>query len=334
VDSAQTQDQVKFNTFRNEMGIKGNLLKLFYNGYVAFRNYSMDYAYFLDEDLTLKTNGTEFYVGGRIALQLDSLVEVRGHIESMLDSRYKIEGSIKTKWFAASVKRTVSSPTFLQQAYRGSHDLWVNSYAPVEASELKGNLIYRSSWLNVYPGIRLATFKNYVFFNKGEYVIDQKVLPIQSTGFQTIASPELSISLMPVKNTTLRLHGIYSQMLENADDAMKVPELFVNAQLAYANIWFGGNFDFQVGADLHWKSAYYAYGYDPVIQQYYTQREQIVPDFPVMDVFLNAKIIRGRVFFKYNNIFKIFSNYGNIPTPFYPGVVNTFDFGFDWSFYD
>jgi hypothetical protein len=334
VDSAQTRDQVKFNTFRNEAGIKGNLLKLFYNGYVALRNYSMDYAYFTDDDLTLKTSGDEFYVGGRIALQLDSLVEVRGHIETMLDSRYKIEGSIKTKWFAAAIKRSVSSPTFLQQAYRGSHDLWVNSYAPVEASELRGNLIYRSSWLNVYPGIRLATFKNYIFFNKGDFIIDQTVLPIQSTGFQTIASPELSISLMPVKNTTLRLHGIYSRMLENADDAMKVPELFVNAQLAYANIWFGGNFDFQVGTDVHWKSAYYAYGYDPVIQQYYTQREQIVPDFPVMDIFLNAKIIRGRVFFKYNNLLKAFSKSGNIPTPFYPGVVNTFDFGFDWSFYD
>jgi hypothetical protein len=30
----------------------------------------------------------------------------------------------------------------------------------------------------------------------------------------------------------------------------------------------------------------------------------------------------------------LFNNYGNIPTPYYPGIKNLLDFGFDWSFYD
>lgn len=334
VDSTLTRDEVKFNTIRNEGGIKGNLLKLFYNGYVAWRNYDIDYKYINEDYFDLETSGNEFYVGGRIALQLDSLIEVRGHMETMLDERYKIAGSIKTKWFAASIKRSVSSPTFLQQAYRGGHDFWVNAFHTVEASELKGNLIYRSSWLNVYPGVRFATFKNYIFFKKGDFGVDQKVLPVQSTGFQTIASPELSFSIMPFRNTTLSAQGIYTRILENADDAMQVPELFVNAQLAYANIWVHGNFDFQVGVDVHWKSEYYAYGYDPAIQQYYTQQQVKAPDFPLVDLFLNAKIIRGRIFLKYNNLLKAFTKSANIPTPFYPGVVNVIDFGFDWSFYD
>jgi hypothetical protein len=29
-----------------------------------------------------------------------------------------------------------------------------------------------------------------------------------------------------------------------------------------------------------------------------------------------------------------FMNYGNVPTPFYPGIQNIIDFGFDWSFFD
>ncbi|MDH4059121.1 MAG: putative porin, partial [Cyclobacteriaceae bacterium] len=334
VDSTLTRDEVKFNTIRNEVGVKGNLLKLFYNGYVTWRNFNMQYKYFTDDDLTLETTGNEFYVGGRIALQLDSLVEVMGHLETMLDDRYKVSGEIKTKWFYASVKRTVSSPTFLQQAYRGSHDEWINSFSPVEASELKGHLIYKSKWLGLYPGIRFSTFRNYVFFKLGDYGIDQTVLPAQSSGYQTLASPELALSIKPFKNTTLSAKGVYTEILENADDAIQVPELFVNTQLAYANILFGGNFDFQIGVDVHWKSSYYAYGYDPAIQQYYTQLDHKTPDFPLMDIFLNAKIIRGRIFLKYNNIMKVFSKSGNVPTPFYPGVVNVFDFGFDWSFFD
>jgi hypothetical protein len=113
-----------------------------------------------------------------------------------------------------------------------------------------------------------------------------------------------------------------------------MPELFINAQLAYSNIWFGGNFDFQAGVDVHWKSDYFAYGYDPVVQQFYTQQKHAAPDFPLLDVFISAKIIRGRVFFKYHNLLKAFTKIGNVPTPFYPGVMNVFDFGFDWSFYD
>lgn len=334
VDSALTSDQVKFNTIRNEVGIKGNLLKLFYNGYVAWRNYTVDYNYLHENFLDVKTSGNEFYVGGKMRLQLDSLIEVRGQLETLLDNRYSVAGSIVTKWFSASIKRSVSTPSFLHQAYRGSHDFWINSFYPVEASEVRGHLIYKSPWLKVYPGVRLATFKNYIFFKKGEFGIDQKVVPVQSSGFQTIVSPELSLSITPIKNTTLTAQGIYTRIVENAEDAMQMPELFVNAQLAYANIWFGGNFDFQVGMDMHWKSAYYAYGYDPAIQQYYTQQKDKAPDFPVIDVFLNAKIIRGRIFLRYSNVLKAFSKSGNVPTPFYPGVVNVFDFGFDWSFYD
>lgn len=334
VDSAVTSDEIQFNTLRNEAGIKGNLLKLFYNGYVAFRNYTMTYKYFQEDGFYLPTQDTELYVGGRMEMQLDSLIQVRGHVESMLDERYRISGSIDTKWFSAYLKRSVSSPTFLQQAYRGSHDIWMNYFNPVEASEIGGNLIYKSSWLKVYPGVRLSTLRNLVFFKKGDFSIDQTVLPVQSSGYQTIASPELALHIRPFKNTWLTTRTIYTRILENADDALQMPELLVNAQLSYANIWFGGNFDFQVGLDLHWKSAYYAYGYDPVIQQFYTQQEFKSPSFPLVDVFLSAKIIRGRILLKYNNIMAAFSKSAQVPTPFYPGVVNVFDFGFDWSFYD
>lgn len=334
VDSADTSDEIKFNTLRNEAGFKGNLLKLFYNGYVAFRNYSMTYKYFQDDGFYLPTYDTELYVGGRVELQVDSLIQVRGHVESLLDERYRISGSIDTKWFSAYLKRSVSSPTFLQQAYRGSHDIWMNYFSPVEASEIGGNLIYNSEWLKVYPGIRLSTFRNLIFFKKGDFGIDQTVLPVQSSGYQTIASPELALHIRPFKNTWLTTRTIYTRILENADDALQMPELLVNAQLSYANIWFGGNFDFQVGLDLHWKSAYYAYGYDPVIQQFHTQQDFASPSFPLVDVFLSAKIIRGRILLKYNNIMAAFSRSAQVPTPFYPGVVNVFDFGFDWSFYD
>lgn len=334
IDSASTKDEVKFQSVRNEAGVKGNLLRLFYNGFVALRNFDMRYKYFNEDNFYLPTKGTEFYVGGRIVFDVKSWVVIKGYAEWMLDDRYRITGSILSKWFEASAARAVYTPTFLQQAYRGSHDVWLNYFSNSEATEIKGNLIYRSDRLGVFPGIGLSTFRNLIFFKKDDYGTDQTVLPVQSGGYQTIATPQLKFFIVPVKNLTLQTTAVYSRILENASDAMQLPRLFINSQLAYSNIWFNGNFDFQVGLEAHWKSSYYAYGYDPAIQQYYQQKDIKTPDFPVIDIFLNAKVLRGRIFLRYHNFFKILSNTGPVPTPFYPGVRNVLDFGFDWSFYD
>lgn len=333
IDSAETRDQIDFRTLRNEAGIKGSLLKLFYNGYAAIRHFNIDYKYFDESNFYLDTSDDELYLGGRIELQVDSLIEVKGWVEWMMDERYQIHGSIRTKWFEASAKRSVSTPAFLQQAYNGSHDRWLNNFTNVEATEVKGNLIYESRRLGVYPGVRFSTFRNYIFFKQDTSNV-QDVLPIQSAGYQTWFSPELKLSFLITKHITFTGQALYTTILENSEDAIQVPDVFINAQLAYSNIWFNGNMDFQFGADMHWKSAYYASGYDPVIQQFYQQQAFESPSFPVIDVFLSMKIKRARFFVKYNNLIKAFSSYGNIPTPYYPGIQNLIDYGLDWSFYN
>lgn len=333
VDSSKTRDQFNFKTLRNEGGIKGNLSKLFYNGYAAVRHYNVDYKYIPDDSLKLKASEDELYLGGRIELQVDSLIEVKGWVEWMMDERYQIQGSIRTKWFEASIKRSVSSPAFLQQAYRASHDAWENSFSNIEATEVRGSLIYPSKNLTIAPGVRFSTFRNYVFFKQDTSKV-QDVLPIQSAGYQTWFMPELNLSFTMLKHIRFTTQALYTVILENSEDAIQVPEMFVNAQLSYSNIWFNGNMDFQFGVDAHWKSAYYAPGYDPVIQQFYQQQSFESPSFPVIDVFLSTKIKRARFFVKYNNLLKLFSSYGNIPTPYYPGIRNLIDYGLDWSFYD
>jgi hypothetical protein len=160
------------------------------------------------------------------------------------------------------------------------------------------------------------------------------VLPLQSSGYQTWVSPELILSITVAKHVNLTTQLLYTKILENSDDAIQVPDMFVNSQLSYTSIWFKNNLDFQTGIDVHWMSSYHAPAYDPVIQQFYVQQSFEVPAFPTVDLFLNAKIRRARIVLKYNNLLMLFSAYGNIPTPYYPGIKNIIDFGFDWSFYD
>ena len=355
---------------RNEGGIKGSLAKLYYNGYFALRNYNMSFPYdtLLNETFSQARKGSESYLGGRIGLYIDSLLEIRGWAEVMNNGNYRIEGSVFSKWVEASLKQMQYEPSFISQYYRGNHDFWRRNFSSINMTQLRGFLHYRSKVLVLSPGIDFTRIGNYVFFKSmkveeervGDYtarnLYQADVLPFQSAGDQVIASPMMKIDLTVMRHIHLRGFGIFSKILEESENAVDIPELFINGQLSYENIFFNGNLDMHGGVDIHWKSAYYALGYDVPTQQYFIQgmpdnagvndnlnvpfmepgREGRfkVPAFPVIDIFFNAKIKRGRIFVKYNNLLQLAQGRGYFPTPFYPGQRNSVDFGFDWSFYD
>jgi hypothetical protein len=283
----------------------------------------------------VRTNGSESYLGGRVSLKLDSLVEVNGWAEVQQEGNFRIEGEIKSKWFEASLKQMLYEPTFVQQFYRGHHDSWNNNFDKIESTKLNGYIHYKSRWLALSPGLTFTRIRNYVYFRQEEAVEGlQSVPPVQSSGNQIYAAPEINLTITMLRHVQFNARGIYTRFIENTDDAMRIPDLFVNAQLSYANIFFNGNLDMHAGVDVHWQSAYYALGYDLAVQQFYTQYDFQTPAFPVIDVFFNAKIKRGRIFVKYHNLNQLIAGQGYLPTPYYPGVKNIIDFGFDWSFYD
>ena len=334
LDTTKTLDRVKFKYVRNEMGIKGNLLKLFYNGYYAIRDYS-----FTNIHMEGQRSEVESYLGGRMALNLDSIGEVTGWVEVQQNGNYRVEGEIKSKWFEGSVKQLQYTPTLVQQSYRGTHHIWENSFNNVNVTEINGYLHYKSKVLRVSPGMTFTRLGNYIYFKQDTLSDVPPVTPIQSSGQQVIFSPELKFGFTVLRHINLSSQVIFSQLLDNPDDAIQIPEWFINAQLSYENIFFNGNLDMHAGVDLHYRSAYYPLAYDVPIQQFYLQERHTgnalkVPASPIVDVFFSARIKRGRIFFKYHNLLQTFSEEGYMLTPGYPGQRNIIDFGFDWSFYD
>lgn len=370
IDSTETLDQTRFSSLRNEVGIKGSLSKLFYNGFIAQRNYRMSYPYdtLLEGQSFQFRRGTENYIGGRIALDLDSLLSVTGVAELLVQTgNYRIEGTLRSKWLDATLRQVQYEPSFMQQYYRGAHDFWRNNFSSTNSTQLDGSAHLKTKWLELSPGLTFTRIGNYVFFRsdsvKGrtstDFPREVDVYPVQSSGEQIIFSPKLRAGLTILKHIHLNGFAVYSRLLQESDNAIQLPELFVNGQISYMNIFFNGNFDIHTGVDVHWQSSYNALAFDVPTRQFYVQGpapsapvyEYLyesqrpdnrldgrpafrVPSFPLVDVFLNAKIKRGRIFFRYNNLLQALTGEGYFVTPLYPGQRNSFDFGFDWSFYD
>jgi Putative porin len=337
-DSTYADDKAEIKILQNEAGVKGSAGPLFYNFYFKLRAYDYQNHYGTPTNgnlLAYQTRSTEKYLGGRVRLRYDSVTELNGSAEYLLDGHYRLNANWVSPWIDASATSMLSKPGFMQQIYYGSYDLWTNSFSKIASQQLSGFIKANIGPLFISPGATFSTFNNYVFFRQQAQPVEyQKVLPFQSHGSQVIFSPELRMSIRFAKHFYFRPQVISTALIKNDDDAFHIPTLFINTQLAYENSLFHGNLLMQVGLDAHWKSTYQAMGYDPAIQQFYIQNTSQQASYLLADVFLNGKIKRGRFFLKYHNLVQAFTGIGYVPTPGYQGQRNIMDFGFELLLFD
>jgi hypothetical protein len=335
MDSSLVKDSVHFSTFTNEFGLKGRTGKIFYNGYYKVRSYQVNYKYLKSDTLSFPSRGVEQYLGGRIEFNYDSLTRIQGWAELLNTGQHRIEGELRSPWLDADIKRLLSKPGFIQNAYRGRFDYWNYNFKDVQTTQASAHLKISVGPVSVSPGFTYTLLKNYIYFQQGEFDgTDQTVLPVQSSGIQQLVSPEFTMDLRFFRYVHLRPQVIYSRLLQNDDNALRIPELFVNGQLAFEHYLFKKNLQVQIGVDAHWNSAYTPLAYDPAIQQFYVQNSVVAPSFLLTDVFLNGKVKRGRFFVKYHNLVQAFTKQGYLPTPGYPGQPNVFDLGFELLLFD
>lgn len=328
-DTTVFTDVNTFQTFQNEVGFKGNAAFLFYDFYYKLRLYSNSMSHLQGQ--APGAVGTENYIGSRIAFRFDSLSQLSGHAEYLLDGHYKLEGALRTPWLDAELFSALAKPGFMQQAYRGGYNSWVNNFTNTFSNQLSGRIKAKFGPLLISPGLTYTALKDYIYFSSNEL---QQALPHQSTGNQQIVSPELRMDLHFLKRFHLRPHVIYSTLLNNDENAISVPTWFSNVQLSYENVIFKGALQLQMGVDAHAKSDYKALGYAPALQQFYIQDSFTNPSFWTTDIFLNGRIKRGRFFVKYINLLQQITAKGYLPTPGYPNVRNTMDFGFELILFD
>ncbi len=331
IDTTVINDINTFQSVQNEVGLKGNAAFLFYDFYYKLRTYGNNMANLQGQ--APHAIGTENYIGSRITLKYDSLSYLSGQAEYLLDGHYKIEGALRTPWLDADLRSSLSKAGLMQQAYRGGFNIWTNNFTDVFSNQLSGHIKAKFGPLFFSPGLTYTALHNYIYFVQRSD-IPQQATPQQSGSNQQIVSPELKMEIRLLKRFHLRPQVIYTTLFNNEDHAVSIPTWFTNIQLSYENVIFNGALQLQVGLDTHYKSAYKAMGYAPAIQQYYIQDTFTNTPFWSTDVFLNGRIKRGRFFVKYVNLVQQFTKQGYLPTPYYPNVRSTIDFGFELILFD
>ncbi|CAN5265846.1 hypothetical protein BH23BAC1_BH23BAC1_47270 [soil metagenome] len=323
-NSDSTEDQSSFNFLKNEIGIKGDINTIFYNFYLKRRDLSYDNKY-----LPYVARRDENYGGFNIRNDFNDEMNFYAFGEYLMGRNYKLGGGINFKYLEGNVKRIRYDPTFLQNAYLGNHYNWHRyDFTPTLSDNLFGAINLELPFLKFSPHINFHRINNHIYFGRD-------TIPVQASGAARIFSPGINMSLRFFRHMHLENNFIYTDISGNAADVFRIPQLFLNSRLYYENLLFKRKLQLQVGIDSHIRSAYKAYAYEPVIQQFFLQDQFTIPQYYLADVFLNAKIGRARIFVKYTNITETIGLMeGYFTTPYYTGQRGTLDFGVNWLFFD
>lgn len=214
----------------------------------------------------------------------------------------------------------MQQPGWFYEHYLGNNFRWDTTWQ--KQGLIAGGFSYRFKTLET--GFNLSRITNYVYLNtEGEpeqlrdefghmYIYLNGDLPIGKFNFRT------RLAYQSIQGTTV-LH---------------LPAFMGSLAIYFTQPLFKGAATFQPGLNFYYNTAYYADNYMPATRSFYLQENKEIGNYIYMDVFINLKIQRARLFAAYThfNAGLMGRTYYSIPS--YPMQDGAFRFGVSWRFHD
>lgn len=197
--------------------------------------------------------------------------------------------------------------------------------------------------IDVGSVFRYPALKTELRFN---YAIIKNYADFDTTAFPSQFSGGLSVVNFALRNE-LRLWKFHLatdlsvQQSSNAD-ILDLPFLTVRSAAYFEHLFrfkrTGGKLNLQLGADAIYNSLYHPYAYMPATGRFYRQTVATEGNYPYVNVFLNFKVKRTRIFVMFDHVNaglmggSLKYNYFMVPT--YPMNTRMLRYGLAWTFYD
>jgi hypothetical protein len=217
-------------------------------------------------------------------------------------------------------------PSFWYENWGSNHFKWTNNLD----KEIRVDAGTRFS----YPARKAEIKFNYAIIdNYTDFGPD--ATPSQHSGGISIAAITLSKDLHLWK-----FHLATDLILQKSSntDIIDLP-LATTRSAAYFEHLFrfkstNGRLNLQVGADATYNTMYHPYAYMPATGRFYRQDQVSTGNYPFVNVFLNFKVKRTRVFVMLDHLNAKLMGYNFDMIPSYPMNIRMFRYGIAWTFYD
>ena len=130
------------------------------------------------------------------------------------------------------------------------------------------------------------------------------------------------------------MNTIMFQQAISGEEVFNVPQFITRQSLYFQDELFNKALFLQTGVNFKYFSSYNMNAYDPVLAEFYVQNSEELGGFPLVDIFINAKIRQTRIYFKYEHINQLFNITNNhFSAPGYPYRDAVIRFGLVWNFF-
>ena len=210
---------------------------------------------------------------------------------------------------------------------------WSNNFNNEKINSLSASAT--TPWINA--SFQFSVLKDHLFFDDvstdaQKLVQTQIVSPSQYAGTINYLSLKLSrefrFGKFALDNTVLY------QKVEQNQAILNVPELVTRNTIYFTDYFFKKALYLQTGVVFNYFTKYYANDYNPVIGEFFVQREKQIGNFPNLDFFVNAKIQRTRIYFKVEHFNSSLSGNNFYASPNNPYRDLTIRFGLVWNFFE
>jgi hypothetical protein len=160
-------------------------------------------------------------------------------------------------------------------------------------------------------------------------------LPSQHGGGLSVAAVMLS---KEVRAWKLHLAADLLAQQSSNSDILDLP-LFTTRSTFYFEHLFkfkstNGRLNVQLGVDAIYHTPYHPYSYMPATGRFYRQETVTEGNYPFVNVFLNLKLRRARMFVMYDHLNSGWMGYDYNMVPSYPQNTRMLRYGVAWTFYN
>lgn len=124
------------------------------------------------------------------------------------------------------------------------------------------------------------------------------------------------------------------QNTSQQESILNVPEIVTRNTIYFTNYFFKKALYLQTGIVFNYFTKYYANDYNPVIGEFFVQKEKEIGNFPNLDFFVNARIQRTRIYFKAEHFNSALTGNNFYASPNNPYRDFTIRFGLVWNFFE
>ncbi len=344
------KDQAYLKTLNNRLGLHWqNKILGRLGGFVHHYDYSYYFNQILvteDQTIPNRLTGTEVLAGaiwekqfGKFSLEAEGAIGVVGDLAgSYLDARLSFPLPMEMR-LDAGIHHSARLPDFNTLLYLSAYQNynWDNS-GSFDNEQVQSVFATLDTKRFGTLEARLSSVDNYTYF--ASTANQQQIDDGLALEFVRPLQEQNRVSYLRVKYEKEFRFGKWAlansllfQQVDQDTEVLNLPTFLTRNSLYFSTDVFDKAMFIQTGVTFKYFTSHFMNGYNPLLAEFYVQRQEELGGFPMLDFFINAKVRQTRIYLKAEHFNSSFTGYNFYAAPDYPYRDFVIRFGLVWNFF-